>query len=165
MNLLLHIKARAASLEVDSRSIAYSTVHNMSSKKPLMLLYICGAKGFSPSPADKKALKIYLTEKHGMILGDNLGGQNFHNNFVAAMNDITGVSPVVVPKDDRIHMSPNQLPQFPYVVAHGGTAPLGWKIDGRWAVYYHPGALSDAWRDDRAGHQENSSRAVLSVSA
>jgi hypothetical protein len=43
------------------------------------------------------------------------------------------------------------LPQFPIVVAHGGTVPRGWKIDGRWVVYYHPGALSDAWRDDRAG--------------
>ena len=37
------------------------------------------------------------------------------------------------------------------MVAHARPVPLGWKIDGRWAVYYHPGALSDAWRDDHAG--------------
>ena len=36
-------------------------------------------------------------------------------------------------------------------MSRSGTAALGWKIDGRWAVYYHPGALSDAWRDDHAG--------------
>jgi len=30
-------------------------------------------------------------------------------------------------------------------------APLGWKVDGRWVAYYHPGALTDAWRDDHAG--------------
>ena len=86
-----------------------------------------------------------------MILGDALGGGGFHGNFIAAMNEVTGVTPVTIPRDDVIHRRPFEIPQLPIVVAHGGTTPLGWKLDGRWAVYYHPGALSDAWRDDRAG--------------
>jgi len=48
-------------------------------------------------------------------------------------------------------MRPFEVPSLPIVVAHGGTLPLGWKIDGRWVAYYHPGALTDAWRDDHAG--------------
>ena len=31
------------------------------------------------------------------------------------------------------------------------TSALGWKVEGRWVAYYHPGALTDAWRDDHAG--------------
>jgi hypothetical protein len=115
------------------------------------LLYVAGAGTFAPSATDKKALKEYLMERHGMILGDCLGGGAFHSNFIAVMNEITGTTAVVIPRDDAIHKRPYEIPQLPIVVAHGGTSPLGWKVDGRWAVYYHPGALSDAWRDDRAG--------------
>lgn len=115
------------------------------------LLYVGGGKTFLLSQAEKKILQQYLTEKHGMILGDNLGGRDFHNQFVAMMREITGVQEVPIPRDDYIHRRPYLLPSLPIVVAHGGTVPMGWNVDGRWVVYYHPGALSDAWRDDHAG--------------
>ena len=67
------------------------------------------------------------------------------------MREITGVTEVPIPRDDYIHRRPYLLPLLPIVVAHGGTVPLGWNVDGRWVAYYHPGALSDAWRDDHAG--------------
>ena len=114
------------------------------------LIYIGGVHNFAPSASDKRILKQYLIDRHGMILGDSLGS-GFHGGFVAVMNEITGVTGVPIPRDDAIHKRPFEIPQLPIVVAHGGTTPYGWKIDGRWAVYYHPGALSDAWRDDRAG--------------
>lgn len=120
-------------------------------KKAPPLLYIAGRENLPLGANEKKILKQYLVERHGMILGDNVGGQGFHHSFVAAMNEITGTTPVPIPRDDRIHQRPFALPQLPIVVAHGGTTPLGWKLDGRWVVYYHPGALSDAWRDDHAG--------------
>lgn len=152
-NLLAYLKDREPLTKIaeETTSIDYTGIAKMSPKKPLPLLYICGAQTFSPTTADKHTLRQYLTEKHGMILGDNLGGGGFHNSFVAAMTEITGVNPVIIPRDDRIHQRPYELPQLPLVVAHGGTSPLGWKIDGRWVAYYHPGALSDAWRDDHAG--------------
>ncbi|MFM8274771.1 MAG: DUF4159 domain-containing protein, partial [Gemmata sp.] len=115
------------------------------------LVYVGGAGTFAPSGADKQVLKRYLTEQHGMILGDTLGNGGFHSNFIAVMNEITGTTRVEIPRDDPIHKRPYEIPQLPFVVAHGGSVPYGWKIDGRWAVYHHPGALSDAWRDDRAG--------------
>jgi hypothetical protein len=115
------------------------------------LVYVGGVGTFAPTAADKRVLKQYLIERHGMILGDALGNGGFHGNFIAVMNEVTGTTPVTIPRDDVIHKRPYEIPQLPIVVAHGGTTPLGWKVDGRWAVYYHPGAISDAWRDDRAG--------------
>ena len=120
-------------------------------QKAPSLLYICGSQSLPLSAADKKILRQYITERHGMILGDNHGGLGFHQHFIAMMNEITGVTPVVIARDDRIHQRPYSIAQLPMVVAHGPPSPLGWKIDGRWVVYYHPGALSDAWRDDHAG--------------
>lgn len=135
----------------ETEAIDAATLGTFPHKKSPPLVYIGGAHSFNPSAADKKVLKQYLVERHGMILGDNLGGSGFHHNFIAVMNEITGTAGVPIPRDDRIHARPYTLPQLPIVVAHGGSTPLGWKLDGRWAVYYHPGALSDAWRDDRAG--------------
>ncbi len=124
---------------------------NMPPLKNPPLLYISGSGSLPLSATDKKNLREYITQRHGMILGDNHGGNGFHQHFIAMMNEITGVAPVAIPRDDLIHQRPYALPMLPIVVAHGPPTPLGWKIDGRWAVYYHPGALSDAWRDDHAG--------------
>lgn len=152
-NLLAELKAREPLVKIaeEDKSVDYALLARTSSKKPISLIYIGGAHTFAPTENERRILREYLIDKHGMILGDNLGGNGFHNNFVAEMNRITGVAAVAIPRDDPIHQRPYELPQLPIVVAHGGTTALGWKIDGRWAVYYHPGALSDAWRDDHAG--------------
>ena len=34
---------------------------------------------------------------------------------------------------------------------NGGKDALGWSMDGRWLVYYHPGDISDAWADGHSG--------------
>jgi hypothetical protein len=120
------------------------------SKTPPLVI-VTGVNSFQLTAAEKKLLKQYLLEKSGMILGDNLGGGSFHNQFIQTMREVTGVQEVPIPRDDYIHRSPFLLPTLPIVVAHGGTIPLGWKVDGRWVAYYHPGALTDAWRDDHAG--------------
>lgn len=114
-------------------------------------LFVTGAHEFNPTPNEKRLLKQYLLERHGMIFADNLGGRNFHNQFFAVMREVTGAQEVAIPRDDLIHRRPFPMPTLPIVVAHGGTVPYGWNVDGRWVVYYHPGAISDAWRDDHAG--------------
>ena len=136
----------------ETESMDVVTLGNFKQKASPPLVYVGGATTFAPSAADKRILKAYLTERHGMILGDTLGGGAINANFVPVMNEITGTTPVEVPRDDPIHRRPFEVPQLPFVVAHARpTVPRGWKIDGRWVVYLHPGALSDAWRDDRAG--------------
>ena len=154
-NLLAELLARyprmLGKVADETEAIDAATLGTFPATKSPPLLYIGAVHTFAPTATDKRVLKQYLTERHGMILGDNLGGSGFHGSFLAAMNEITGVAPVPISRDDPIHKRPFELPLLPIVVAHGGSTALGWKIDGRWAVYYHPGALSDAWRDDHAG--------------
>ena len=48
-----------------------------------------------------------------------------------------------------------------FVMAHGSASEVraaldvadawGWKVDGRWVCYYHPGDISDAWANGHAG--------------
>jgi hypothetical protein len=113
-------------------------------------LFVAGVESFNPSQSEKHTLRQYLLERHGMLFADSLG-RGFNGQFNAVMREITGVDPVAIPRDDPIHRRPFAVPTLPIVVAHGGTVPHGWKIDGRWVVYAHPGAISDAWRDDHAG--------------
>ncbi|MFO0804025.1 MAG: DUF4159 domain-containing protein [Gemmataceae bacterium] len=152
-NLLLELEVRFPKMKgrvgEESENVDCVGLGLFKEKAAPPLIYI-GGNSFNPSAADKRILKQYVLERHGMILGDSLG-PGFHGGFIAAMTEITGVQPVPIPRDDAIHKRPFEIPQLPIVVAHGGTTPYGWKIDGRWAGYYHPGALSDAWRDDRAG--------------
>ena len=87
-----------------------------------------------------------------MLFGDNGGSSHFHNQFVSMMRQILPqVEPVRIPLDDVIHRVPFQIPFLPYVAPHGGKDALGWKVDGRWVCYYHPGDIGDAWTDDHSG--------------
>ena len=61
------------------------------------------------------------------------------------------IRPVPVPLDDVIHRKPFPIPFLPFVAPHGGKDALGWKVDGRWVAYYHPGDIGDAWSDEHAG--------------
>jgi len=116
------------------------------------LIYITGQQSISLSNKDKKILKEYLLDKHGMIMGDNGGSKHFHNQFLALMQEILpDVRRVRIPVDDKIHRIPFAIPKVPYVVPHGGEHALGWFKDGRWMCYYHPGDIGDAWADGHAG--------------
>ena len=152
-NLLLEFTIRYPKMKgkigEETTSIDCDQLARFKENAPPYLVYI-GGNSFAPTAQEKKHLKQYVMERHGMILGDSLG-PGFHGGFIAAMNEITGVQGVPIPRDDPIHKYPFALPQLPIVVAHGGSTPYGWRVDGRWAVYWHPGSLSDAWRDDRAG--------------
>jgi hypothetical protein len=96
-------------------------------------------------------LRDYLIDKHGMLFASS-GSQHFHNQFIAMMQRVLpDIRPVPVPLDDTIHRVPFAVPTLPYVVPHGGKDALGWSMDGRWLVYYHPGDISDAWADGHSG--------------
>ena len=116
------------------------------------LVYMTGQQNISLSNSEVKTLREYLTDKHGMLFGDNGGSRHFHNQFLSMMNRILpNVRPVPIPLDDVIHRIPYQIPYLPYVAPHGGKEALGWYKDGRWVAYYHPGDIGDAWSDGHAG--------------
>jgi hypothetical protein len=115
-------------------------------------VFLTGQKSISVTNAEIKSLQEYLNEKHGLLFASNGGSGQFHNQFLALMNQVApDVRPVAIPLDDPIHSLPYRLPSVPIVAPHGGREALGWYKDGRWICYYHPGDISDAWCDDHAG--------------
>lgn len=115
------------------------------------VVFLTGQKSLSLANNDVKVLREYLIDKHGMLFASS-GGAHFHNQFIATMNRVLpDVRPVPIPLDDTIHRVPFAVPFLPYVVPHGGKDALGWSMDGRWLVYYHPGDISDAWADGHSG--------------
>ena len=116
------------------------------------LIYLTGQGSISLSKSEVKTLREYLLDKHGMLFGDNGGSQHFHNQFFSMMRQVLpNVDPVRVPLDDEMYRVPFLITSFPYVAPHGGRDAWGWKVDGRWVCYYHPGDIGDAWSDGHSG--------------
>ncbi|MBM80670.1 MAG: hypothetical protein CMJ78_08765 [Planctomycetaceae bacterium] len=153
LNMLIEYNVRTQQQVADrteSRTVAQ--LNNFPKGKSPPVVYLTGQKNISLSKGEVKILKEYLLEKHGMLFGDNGGSRHFHNQFLAMMNRVLPqVRPVAIPLDDTIHRIPYQIPFLPYVAPHGGKEALGWKVDGRWVAYYHPGDIGDAWTDDHSG--------------
>ena len=153
MNMLIEYNVRTQQKvhnKTESRTVAQ--LKNFPVGKSPPMVYLTGQKSISLSKNEVKTLRNYLTEKHGMIFGDNGGSGHFHNQFLSMMRQVLPtVDPVPVPLDDVIHRIPYQIPFLPYVAPHGGQVALGWKVDGRWVCYYHPGDIGDAWADGHAG--------------
>lgn len=135
--------------KTESRTIAQ--LKNFKQFKSPPIVYLTGQKNISLSKSEIDIVNEYLTEKHGMIFFDNGGSGHFHNQVLSMMNRVLpNVRPVQIPRDDVIHRIPYVVPRLPYVAPHGGRVALGWKVDGRWVAYYHPGDIGDAWTDDHA---------------
>lgn len=153
LNLLIQYGVRtgqAVAEETESRTIAQ--LENFPAGKSPPLMYMTGQKQISLSKSEVKTLREYLLDKHGMLFIDNGGSSNFHTQAFQMMRQVVPeIEPVKVPLDDVIHRIPYQIPFLPYVAPHGGRDAYGWKLDGRWIAYYHPGDIGDAWSDGHSG--------------
>ncbi len=153
LNMLIEYGARTShpvANRTESRKVAQ--LQNFPIGKSPPLVYMTGERDISLSKSEIKILREYLTDKHGMLFGDNGGSSRFHQRFFAMMRQVLpNIEPVRVPLDDNIHRVPYQIPFLPYVAPHGGRDAWGWKLDGRWVCYYHPGDIGDAWSDEHAG--------------
>ncbi|MFO0823161.1 MAG: hypothetical protein U0792_08580 [Gemmataceae bacterium] len=132
-NLLAELKARERSEDQRGRSL-HRLQHAGSCFReetvPAGQSGVGGTSTFAPRSTSGKILREYLIDKHGMILGDNLGGRNFHHNFVNEMTRITGIQPVEIPRtNDRINQRPYDLPLLPILVSH--TKPVAETEDRR----------------------------------
>ena len=60
-----------------------------------------------------------------------------------------------IPVDDPLFARPFALPAgAPPLWHHSGTQALGIRVGDRWAVFYHPGEMLDAWKDSHSGAPE-----------
>lgn len=152
LNLLIQFAAQTGGKvaeQTESRTIGQLGNFKLGNAPPLV--YMTGQRSISLTKGEVKILRDYLIENHGMIFIDNGGSSHFHNQAFAMMRLVTPeIEPVKVPLDDVIHTIPNPIPFLPYVSPHGGRDAYGWKLDGRWIAYYHPGDIGDAWADGHA---------------
>jgi hypothetical protein len=121
-------------------------------RKSPPMVYMTGQQNISVSDAEIKILRTYLLDHHGMLFGDNGGSSGWEGQFVGMMAKVLPtVEPISVYLDHPIHRIPYPLPRLPIVAPHGRSNALGWVVDGRLAVYYHPGDIGDAWADGHSG--------------
>lgn len=121
-------------------------------RKSPPMVYMTGQQGISVSYGEVKILRKYLLESHGMLFADNGGSSGWEGQFVSMMQRVLPkVEPISVYLDHTIHRIPYPLPRLPIVAPHGRSNALGWVVDGRLVVYYHPGDIGDAWADGHSG--------------
>jgi hypothetical protein len=121
-------------------------------RKSPPMVYMTGQRAINLGDAEVAILRTYLLEHQGMLFGDNGGSSGWEGQFVAMMRKVLPkVEPISVYLDHPIHRVPYPLPRLPIVAPHGRSNALGWVVDGRLAVYYHPGDIGDAWADGHSG--------------
>ncbi|MGB0144951.1 MAG: DUF4159 domain-containing protein [Akkermansiaceae bacterium] len=98
------------------------------------------------SSADRKILREYCLGG-GMLIAD-AGSVRFHNEFRNFIRSVFPDKPLLdIADDDMIYQIPYRFPEgAPAFWGHGGRRALGIKHEGRWAVFYHPGDMNDAWK-------------------
>lgn len=114
-------------------------------------VYITGLGAINIPAGDIKTLREYLTGG-GMLFAD-AGSPHWHANFVGLMKAVfPGEALRVIADDDPIFRYPFAFPNgAPPLWHHGGWRALGIKHKNRWAVFYHPGDLKDAWKTGHSG--------------
>jgi hypothetical protein len=114
-------------------------------------LYLTGAGAIPVTAADVKVLREYLLDG-GMLFAD-AGSPQFHASFMALMAAVFPDRQVVtIADDDPLFQGPFTFPNgAPPLWHHGGSRALGVKHQNRWAVFYHPGDVNDAWKTGGSG--------------
>jgi hypothetical protein len=114
-------------------------------------LYLTGAGAIPVSPSDVKTLREYLLDG-GMLFAD-AGSPQFHSAFTGLMRAVFPDRQLVtIAADDSIFQAPFAFPSgAPPLWHHGGDRALGVKHRNRWAVFYHPGDVNDAWKTGHSG--------------
>lgn len=109
-------------------------------------VYLTGDSLGRTSRADAKILREYCL-KGGMLFAD-AGSARFHRSFLHLMRQVFPDKPLInIADDDMIYQLPYAFPNgAPAFWHHGGRRALGIKHEGRWAVFYHPGDMNDAWK-------------------
>jgi len=114
-------------------------------------IFLTGAGSIPVTAADIKVLRDYLLEG-GMLFAD-AGSPQFHTSFLALMAALFPDRQLVtIADDDPIFQAPFTFPNgAPPLWHHGGYRALGIRHKNRWAVFYHPGDVNDAWKTGGSG--------------
>ena len=121
-------------------------------KKAPPFVFMTGRGGINLSDSEVKILRDYCLVEGGMLFIDN-GGGHFDGSVKNMLRRVFPGKPLVdISNDDTIYQRPYVFPDgAPPFWHHAGYRALGIRDEGRWVVYYHPGDINDAWRDDHSG--------------
>jgi RNA polymerase sigma factor (sigma-70 family) len=117
-------------------------------------VFITGTGEIIASDEEVQVLQAYLAG--GGMLWADCGGAKWDTSFRALMMRVFPDEPLRdIPDEDPIFRAPFKFPNgAPPLWQHGGKRALGIKLQDRWAVFYHPGDMNDAWKTGHAGLSE-----------
>ena len=121
-------------------------------KKAPPFVFLTGRGNMNVSEREVKILRDYCLVEGGMLFIDN-GGGHFDGAVRNLLRRVFPGKPLVdIPNDDAIYQRPYIFPDgAPPFWHHAGYRALGVRDEGRWVVFYHPGDVNDAWKDDHSG--------------
>ena len=133
----------------ESHSISLLTRYPKGMAPPFV--YMTGSGDINVSQRDVAVLQEYLMGG-GMLFAD-CGSPRWDPNFRSLAKRIFPGEPLTaISDDDPIFQFPFPfLNGAPPLWHHGGTRAQGVKYKGRWAIFYHPGDVNDAWKTGRSG--------------
>lgn len=126
-------------------------------------VYITGTGDINIRGADLRILREYLNDG-GMLIAD-CASPSFDRSFRRfAASLFSDQSLTVIADDDPLFQFPYAFPNgAPPLWHHGGTQAMGIKIKGRWAVFYHPGDMKDAWKTGHSGMRPELARGAFQM--
>ena len=126
-------------------------------------VYMTGAGEIRVSDREVAVLRDYLMGG-GMLFAD-CGSPRWDPNFRSLARRIfPGEDLKVIADDDMIFQLPFTFANgAPPLWHHGGMRALGVKYKGRWAIFYHPGDLNDAWKTGHSGMSEQLSEGAMEM--
>jgi hypothetical protein len=126
-------------------------------------VYMTGAGEIRVTDRDVAVLREYLMGG-GMLFAD-CGSPRWDPNFRSlARRVFPGDDLKIIADDDMIFQLPFTFANgAPPLWHHGGMRALGVKYKGRWAIFYHPGDLNDAWKTGRSGMSEQLSEGAMEI--
>ena len=114
-------------------------------------VYMTGDGDIRVSDREVRIMREYLMGG-GMLFAD-CGSPGWHRSFQSFIKRVfPGESLVKISDDDVLFQLPFPFPNgAPPIWHHGGRDALGIRYKGRWAVFYHPGDINDAWKTNKGG--------------
>ncbi len=136
--------------ETESRDIERLRMFPAGKAPPFV--FMTGQGNIQVSEREVQVLRWYLEQEGGMLFIDN-GGGHFDRSVRSLLARVLPGRPLVdIPNDDPIFREPFVFPDgAPPLWHHAGRRALGVSMGGRWAVFYHPGDMNDAWKDGHSG--------------
>ena len=121
-------------------------------KKSPPFVFLTGRGSINVSDSEVKILRDYCLVEGGMLFIDN-GGGHFDGQVKNLLRRVFPGRPLIdISNDDTIYQRPYVFPDgAPPFWHHAGYRALGIRDEGRWCVFYHPGDINDAWKDDHSG--------------